>query len=366
MRTFSLSLFFVFLLFVVSCTPAEKPQETVKIGFSSALTGPFAATSQWALNGIDLALERLPTEERARIQLIIENDESKPATGMTIAQKFAEIENIKYIVGPLNGQVIVPTAAYYDEHKMLRMHPGLGLESTITTGTYKFFLLGELKPLMQALATYGSTHSISTVSILYLNNEYGLDNLNWFEKYYTQAGGKILAKEAFELGENDVRTQLTKIKATKPDAVFLITAGPALVSALKQMDELGITTKKLSLINTEDTEVVKSAGRLIEGVLYPTIIDTTQSDIKTWFGQRYQEKFSVPHEAVAASAFDSFNILWAAIKKCGDDTDCAKAEIGKTRNYVGASGAFSVDERGVGIRTPAIKTVKDGKFVYIE
>jgi len=338
------------------------PTQKIKIGVSLALSGPGAPTSQWALNGINLALERLPENERSQIELIIENDEGKPATGMNVAQKFVA-ENIHYVFGPLTSGVAVPTTPYYDENKVLRMQAGAGVTNTVSTGVYRFFLLGKVEPWMRILAEYAFSHGIKTVSILYMDDEYGKDNLNWFEKYYS---GQILAKEPFARGDSDFRTQLLKIKESNPDAVFIIAIGPSLLNALKQMEELGIDKQKLSLINTEDTEIVKSAGHLIEDIIYPTIADQSESEVKTWFHKQYMEKHGVPNEAIAASAFDSFNIMWAAIKECGDDIDCARTGISSTRNYVGASGIISVDAQGVGARTPAIKAVKNGKFVYID
>ena len=355
----------IFVMLIAGCTPTGKVVDAeplkVKIGVSLPLTGPAAPTAHWILNGIDLALERLPENERARIQLVVENDESKPDTGLSIAHKFVEIDGINYVIGPLSSAVTVPTAQYYDDNKVLRMHPGAGVESTITQGKYRFFLLGKVEPWMKTLAEYAYDDEIKTMSILYLDDEYGRDNLKWFEHYFQ---GDILAKESFLRGDNDFRTQLLKIKKSNPDAVFLISLGPALTNALKQMNELGINKKKLSLINTEDTEIVKAAGSLVEGVIYPTITDQSESEIKEWFAKRYQEKFDAPHEAVAASSFDSFNILWNAIKKCGNDVDCTTTEISSIKAYAGASGIISVDEQGVGMRNPAIKTVKNGSFVY--
>ncbi len=359
------------LLLLAACVQTgqittEKTIEKVKIGVSTPMTGPATATGSWIRNGIELALERLPVEDRERIELVYEDDQCNPTTGMTVAHKFVENDNVKFMMGPLCGAVINPTMGYYEEHKIMRMLPGVGLESNIGKGNYYFILLGSVQTLMQRLASFAHKQAIQTVSILYIDDDYGKDNVKWFEKYFTEQGDKIIAKESYVRGDTDFRTQLTKIKAGNPDAVLLVAYGPSLVNTVKQMDELGLKAQKLSLINTEDTEIVKSGGVLVEGIIYPTIIDTTQSDIKTWFAQRYLEKFGAPNEAISASSFDSFNILYSAIKKCNQDVDCVKAEIAKTKDYVGASGTITVDEQGVGIRSPAIKIVKNGKFMYTE
>ncbi len=365
-----LNIALIALLLLAACAQTEQitaeKSEKIKIGVSTTHTGPAAATGSWIRNGIELALERLPVEDRERIELLYEDDQCNPTTGMNIANKFAEIENIKFMMGPLCGAIINPTMPYYEEHKILRMLPGVGLESNIGKGNYYFILLGSVESLMKKLTQYVYDHKIKTVSILYIDDEYGKDNLKWFVKYFSEKGGKILAKEAYVRGDSDFRTQLAKIKETNPDAVFLVSYGPTLVSVLKQMKELGIETKKLSLINTEDTEIVKSAQDLVEDVTYPSIIDSTTSEVKTWFQQRYLERFGAPSEAIAASSFDSFNVLYSAIKACNQDAECVRQTISQTKDYVGASGTVTLDQQRVGIRNPTIKTIKDGKFVYVE
>jgi branched-chain amino acid transport system substrate-binding protein len=357
----------IILALLIACAPAQeaKPDEKIKIGVSTPHTGPAAATGNWIRNGIELALERLSQGDREKIELLYEDDQCNPTTGMNVANKFAEIENIKFMMGPLCGAIVNPTMPYYEEKKILRMLPGVGLESNIGKGDYYFILLGRAESLMKKLADYAYENNIKTVSIIYIDDEYGKDNLKWFEKYFNEIGGKILAKESYVRGDTDFRTQLTKIKQTDPEAIFLISYGPTLVNILKQMKELGIETKKLSLINTEDTEIVKSAQDLTEGILYSSIIDSTESEVKAWFQQRYQEKFGAPPEAVAASSFDSFNVLYFAIRACNQDVECVKQTISQTKDYVGASGTVTLDQQRVGILNPAIKIVKDGKFVFV-
>jgi len=350
------------LLFLVACA---QPAEKIKIGVTTVLTGPAAASGTWIKNGVELALEKLPEADRANVDVIFEDDQCKADTGLTVAHKFVEIDNLKFVIGPLCGGVATPTMQFYEDNKVLRIMPTLGLESNIGKGKYYFLSLGSGESMMKTLASSAFDSNISTVAVLFDDGDYGRDSLKWFEKYFTEKGGKVVAKEPFVRGTTDFRTQLAKIKVANPDAVFIASFGQTLVNILKQMKELGIETRKLSLINTEDTDVVKSVPDLIEGALYPSVIDSTTSDVKAWFQQRYLEKFGAPPEAIATDSFDALNVLYSAIKSCKQDVECVKQTITQT-GYVGAGGTVSFDQKGVGIRNPVIKTVKNGKFVFVE
>lgn len=357
-----LALTVVLLLILTACSTQQ--ENTIKIGVSTPHTGPAAATGQWIRNGIELALERLPADEQAKIELVYEDDQCTPTTGLSVARKLVEVDNIKFVIGPLCSEIILAVDDYYDENKVVRMQVGGAIEAFKTKGKYRFAFLGWIQDWMNALAEHLTKNGVKTVGIIYLEDAYGEENVKFFEKHFTSLGGKIVAKERFVRGDSDFRTQLLKIKEKKPDAVFLVAYGPTLANLFKQMNELQIDLTKISLYNTEDPEIVKSAGKLAEGVIYPSIIDSTKSEIKDWYAKKYQEKYGVPNEALSATAFDSFNILWDAIKNCGENSECVHTTIKNTKEFKGASGTFSVDQYGVGLRKPAVKVIKNGKFVF--
>lgn len=353
------------LLLLAACT--QEPivpmrQETIKIGVSLPSTGPAAATGRWAQNGIDLALERLTPEERQRITFIHENDECLPAIGITVAKKLVETDNVKFTLGPLCGSVILATNDYYDAAKVLRMQVGAGLDAYHAKGKYRFAFFGWLENLSRVSAEYENQQGAKTAAILYLDDDYGKESSMFFEKYFV---GEIVAKESFARGDTDFRTQLLKIKQSSPDTVFLAAYGPTLVNVLKQLDELKIDARKVSLYNMEDTEVVKAAGPLIEGLKYPSPIDASHSEIKDWFEKAYQERYGIEPPMIANAAFDSFNELWTAINVCGEDVDCVHKSIKDKGVITGASGTFTIDEHGIALRTPVVKQVKDGRFVTV-
>ncbi len=56
-----------------------------------------------------------------------------------------------------------------------------------------------------------------------------------------------------------------------------------------------------------------------------------------------------------------------AIKKCGyDNVDCVQKQFASIKDYSGANGLLSVDERGVGnYKEIMLKIVRNGKIVKL-
>jgi branched-chain amino acid transport system substrate-binding protein len=109
------------------------------------------------------------------------------------------------------------------------------------------------------------------VSILYINNDFGSDQAKVFTEERTKLGGNVLSSDAFEQGATDFKTELTKIKAKNPDAIFA--PGYAeLAIILKQAKELGMKQQFFASVPFENPQIIQAAGNAAEGVIYPLIL----------------------------------------------------------------------------------------------
>ena len=352
----------VALLVVSGCS--SDVEQPIKIGVSLPFTGPAATPGNYVKQGFEIAVSHLPIDEQKRVKFVYEDDRCDPTTGLTAAKKLAELDGVHFTMGPICGAVINPTLQYYDDQHVLRMHSGLGLDSYMDHGTYRFTLLGRLESLMKKLAAHAYNTGDHSVAILHLDDDYGRESAKYFAQYFIEAGGKIVTTESFPRGELDYRTQMLKIKESKPDGVFLASYGPQLVSALRQLNESAVHGQVYGIYNTEDPETIRSAGALSEGMIYPYFA-VEDSPAKTRFQEEYKTRFNITNEMLSANAYDSFNLMWDAIKLCEEDVDCVRGKILATKDYLGASGRITVDTQGVADKALVIKRVTKGHFEVI-
>src|SRR6266849_8911628 len=101
----------------VSGTSAQKPP--LKIGLLVRVTGPQATNGKEMVNGLELFLE----QERSRlvgreVQLIVADDESKPATGLSKLRGMVEGQGVHVMIGPLSAAVGYAIRDFLDAHKL--------------------------------------------------------------------------------------------------------------------------------------------------------------------------------------------------------------------------------------------------------
>ena len=177
----------------------------------------------------------------------------------------------------------------------------------------------------------------------------------------------IIAEEAFQQGATDFRSQLTRIMSGDPQVVYIV-GYKELGQLLKQSVELGIKTQFLSTVLFEDPEILKVSGRAAEGVIYSARgYDITRKDyVMQNFVNTFRTKYNRDPDIFAGYSYDAMKILALAMERGGTTPDSIKNALYAIKNFPGVTGVTTFDANGDVIQAATVKTVKNGKFVYLE
>ncbi|HXZ34563.1 MAG TPA: ABC transporter substrate-binding protein, partial [Thermodesulfobacteriota bacterium] len=103
---------------LVLLNPSVSPAQgkgPIKIGYISPLSGGMAANGKDMLAGIQLYLEEIGSQAAGRkIELIVEDDEANPATGLTKTRKLVEKDGVHLMTGGLMASTAYALAPYID------------------------------------------------------------------------------------------------------------------------------------------------------------------------------------------------------------------------------------------------------------
>ena len=212
-------------------------------------------------------------------------------------------------------------------------------------------------------------YGIRTVSILYLNNDFGIGLKTNFESNFEKLGGKLLISEAINMGSNEIKAPVTKLMSANPDALLLIAASNENVNALKQIRQLGIKTRIFAPSSFNSPEIVQQAGDLAEGIIFSAasfdgIKD--QENVRFFlkaFKLKYPEKEPT---TFTAYGYDALKILINQIKIFGYNSTLVKNSLYNMAPFEGASGSTSFDENGDAKKQLTLFEVKKGLFVPIK
>jgi branched-chain amino acid transport system substrate-binding protein len=187
-----------------------------------------------------------------------------------------------------------------------------------------------------------------------------------FERTFVANGGRIVGKQSYAKGDSDFRSQLTAIKATKPEVIFVPGYYNDIGQIAIQARDLGMPQPLAGGDGWESPKLIEIGGKALEGCFYSNHyhVDDPAPAVKG-FVQKYQERYSAKPDALAALGYDSARVLADAIKRAGKtDGPALRDAIASTKNFTGVTGNITLgpDRNPVGKKL-VILEIKGGVTV---
>jgi branched-chain amino acid transport system substrate-binding protein len=171
--------------------------------------------------------------------------------------------------------------------------------------------------------------------------------------------------------KKDFKKQLQQVKDSGAGAVLLASKNSDAIRIMQQAEEINLELLFLGTDKWESEDFLEKGGTAAAGAAFSTYFDpeagiTENTEV---FLKAYREKYGEDAEPPddAALAFDAYLLAINAIGTAGTsvDGDAIRAKLAATKNFPGASGNITFDVNGDPIKSVAIKTIINGKFVHI-
>jgi branched-chain amino acid transport system substrate-binding protein len=179
----------------ISWAQAKGP---IKIGFITPLSGGMAANGKDMLAGIQLYLEEIGYQAAGRkIELIVEDDEATPATGLTKTRKLVEKDGVQVMSGGLmasTGYALVP---YIDSKEIPMTYPIMSADDITQRKIPKWILRtgwASCQP-HQPFGEYAfNVLKFKKIAVIAYDFAFGWECVGGFHKVFEDSGGRILQK----------------------------------------------------------------------------------------------------------------------------------------------------------------------------
>lgn len=343
---------------------------TVKIGAIQPISGKVSAYGTQSRDAINMAVEEINANggilNGKKLEVFIEDDEANSEKTLTAFKKLATQNKVVGIVGALTSSCSIPLSIEAQKRKITMISPSSTNDSVTDAGDYIFracYKDSFQGPVVAQFAT--ETLKATKAAILFDNgNDYSKGMKDTFKAKFEELGGTVVAVEAYTENDQDFSAQLTKIKGTSPDVIFVPDYYNKISLIAKQVRQQGIEAPMMGADGWD--EIANNAGEEVVGSYYSNhyAADAEDTDVKT-FVDKYKAKFNVAPNALAALAYDATYILAEAIDRAGSTKpeDIKAAMMETDRKFV--TGNIKFDDHRDPIKTiTMVKVVKgsDGKL----
>jgi len=360
----------VALAIVLIVTQTKKEPGEIKIGAILPLTGDAAKWGETSKKGIDLAVEEINKAaglKGRKVKVIYEDDQGSVKASTDAMTKLAAVDKVPLVIGTLFSSATLAIAPIAEKNKVVLLSPASTAPKITEAGNYIFRNCASDLLEGKEMAQFARENlKLGKIAVIYINNDYGVGLKDVFEAEFRNLGGMIAAFESFEQGGTDFRTQLTKIKAGKSEAIYMPGYPPEMARILRQARELGITTQFLSIVIFEDPTILEIAGDAAEGAIFSSRVYDPKSGetVVCNFVEAYKAKYESAPDIYAGLAYDAMRIVALAIERGGVKSDGIKNALYGIKDFPGVTGTTTFDENGDVIKPIKMKALKSGKFIW--
>jgi branched-chain amino acid transport system substrate-binding protein len=314
---------------VVAADPAA-----LKVGVVLPLTGEQAKFGEIEKNSFLMALEEINNAGGVNgkpIELTIEDDTGKPEVGRSAVEKLISQDKVAVLTGGYSSSVTYAMCAVAQQRKVpFLVTTGSADKITEQNWTYVFRINPPVSEYPKALDSFlKQVVKPESVAILYENTLFGQSGSKEFAKYCEGAGIKVLLKEGYEAGAVDFKPLLIKVKAAKPDFVYMISYVMDAALLMRQSKELDFNPKLFVGGGAGFTlpEFAKNAGDASENVFSADLWAprVPYPGAKEYY-DKYLARFGTPTEYHGAEAYSSMYVVADALKRAKEPTPEAVRE----------------------------------------
>jgi len=342
-----LALSAVSALVLSGCAKAES--KTIKIGGIYPLSGAVAVYGVEARNGVVMAIEEINAAggiNGKQVELLAEDDEGNPEKTVNAYKKLTTKDNVKFIIGSLTSGCTQAITSLAQAQKVVVIAPAATAPAVTDAGNY-IFRVCYIDPFQGKVGAKFSAENLGVkkAAVLYdMGNDYSVGLYENFKAGFEAAGGTIVAAESYNTGDKDFNAQLTKIKTSNPEVVYLPDYYSTVALIAKQLRAQGITSPIVGADGWGG--IVDNAGDEVLNGFYSDHYAADSTDPKVIdFVSKYTAKFSSTPTSFAALGYDAMYVFKDAIIAAGStDSETVRAAVEKTSgSYV--TGNLTFDEK---------------------
>lgn len=364
-------IFIIYLILLTSltgCMHRDKNNEIV-IG----VAWPFELKDNLFNEGVDLAVREINGSggiNGRKIRLIKKDDKSEVATGMYIAQYFAENKEVQAVIGHYNSFVSIPASTIYDNAGLVMFSPSSTAPS-LTQNGYRHVFRGipSDDEIARQLALYLSKQGYKRMVNYYTDDSYGNGLANSFEDNAKLNGISIVDRFNYYTSLEDLKRLYKRWQAFGVDGVFISASVAEGGEFILDAGKAGIELPFVAGNSLDSPELYEIAGEAAEGLIVGSAFNPNDDRPEVdRFVKDFAAEYNVMPSSYAALGYDAVKILAAAIKESDlDDHSTIAEELRNLGKWTGVVGTHEFNENGDDIGDLVVlKKLQNGIFDYIK
>jgi len=354
---------------LAACSVAAVAQSTepVRVGLLSTLSGPGAGLGVDIRDGFQLAVKLNDGKLGGRAaEVIVADDQANPDVGRQTADRLVKRDKVDFMTGVVFSNVMLAVGAPTFQSKTFCISANAGPSQYAGEQCNPYFFSASYQNdnMHEAVGKTVTDKGFKRVALIAPNYPAGKDALTGFKRFYK---GEVASETYTALNQLDYSAELSKLRATKPDAVYIFLPGGLGINFIKQFVGAGLS-KDITLFGpgfSGDEDVIKAVGDPMLGMF-----NTSQwgHDMDNAANKKFVAAFEKAYGRLptlyAAQGYDAARLIDAAVRDSKgklDDKAAVKKAL-EAAKFDSVRGAFKFNTNHFPIQDYYLRVItKDTK-----
>jgi len=341
--------------------PAQAADK-VKVGMLSTLSGPGAGLGIDIRDGFSLALKHsggkfggLPVE------VIVADDQGKPDAARQTADRLVKQDKVDFMTGVVFSNVMLAVGKPIFDSKTFYISANAGPSqyAGAQCKPYFFNVAWHNDNLHEAVGKTVQDKGFKKVALLAPNYPAGKDALAGFKRYFK---GEIASEAYTPLSQLDYGAEISKMRASGADAVYIFLPGGLGINFIKQFVGAGLS-RDMTLFGpgfSADEDVIRAVGEPMLGMFNSSQwAHDMQNPVNKRFVADFQKDYGRMPTLYASQGYDAARLMDAAVRDVkGNLSD--KAALRKAiaaAKFDSVRGAFKFNSNGYPIQDYYLRVI---------
>jgi len=353
------------------------PAKEIKIGLITPLSGDVKTFGESVRNAFEIAVEEANAKggfAGRKITTFIVDDKNDPTEASNAANLLINQHGVQAIVGSVTSKTTIPVSDLAQSSRIPTITgTATNPKVTVADGKRKDYMFracytDSFQGTVMAKFARDTLRAANAAVLYDASNDYSKGIAEVFRDAFLRMGGKVAAYESYGKDDVDFSALLTKVKAAKPEVLFLPDYYNKVGLIAKQAKETKLNVTLIGPDGWDSPELVNVAGEAIEGGYFSNHYspEDTRPEVVNWV-KKYKEKFQQTPDALGTLAYDATNMLLEAIRKANSgDPGKIRDALGSLSGFEGVTGKFTMDENGDPIKSAVIIRIQGGKQRFLQ
>jgi branched-chain amino acid transport system substrate-binding protein len=350
---------------------AKAESSGLSIGHYASLTGNTAHFGQDTDKAVRLAVDEINAKGGVLgkpVSVTTLDDRGDSAEAANAVTRLLDVEHVNALIGEVASSLSLAGGRVAQRRGIPMVSPSSTNPKVTQVGDF-IFRVCFIDPFQgKVMAVFArSTLKLDNVAVLKdVKNDYSIGLADAFKTAFVAAGGKIVLEQSYSAGDTDFSAQVTAVKATKAQALYVPGYYSEVGAIARTAQRLGVKIPLLGGDGWDAPELFKIGGDALEGSYFSNHFAPEGATARgKEFMTAFMKKYGSEPTGLGMLGYDAAAVLFDAVKRAGTtEPKAVRDALAQTKDFEGVSGSITVDKDRNAVKGAVIIKIEGGKGKY--